>query len=169
MKNFSRLSLLAAVVATLSTLSVSAIAATATGQASATVLTPITISPVTPLNFGTLAGNASGGTVNLTAAGLRTTSGTVVVTPAAFSVASFKVDGTGGQTFAVSYPPATPSLTVTNGTVTMAFTVVGQTSGTLSAGAAGTLTFPVGGTLTVGASQAAGTYTGTYPMTVEYN
>ena len=169
MKNFSRLSLLAAVVATLSTFSVSAIAATATGNASATVLTPITIAPVTALNFGTLSGNLSGGTVTLTAAGARSQIGTVVFATGGFSAASFKVDGTGGATFAVTYP--TVPLTVSNGTVTMPFTVSGQTIGTLSgtAPSVGTLTFPVGGTLTVGASQAAGTYTGTYPMTVEYN
>ena len=169
MKNSSRLSLLAAVVATLSTLSVSAIAATATGQASATVLTPITISPVTALNFGTLAGNASGGTVTVTALNARSQVGSVVFATGGFSAASFKVDGTGGATFAVTYP--TVPLSVTNGTVSMPFTVTGQTNGTLSgtAPSVGTLTFPVGGTLTVGANQAAGTYTGSYTMTVEYN
>ena len=169
MKNFSRLSLLAAVVATLSTLSVSAIAATATGQASATVLTPITISPVTPLNFGTLAGNASGGTVTVTALNARSQVGSVVFATGGFSAASFKVDGTGGQTFAVTYP--TVPLSVSNGAVTMPFTVTGQTTGTLSGTfpSLGTLTFQVGGTLTVGANQAAGTYTGSYTMTVEYN
>ena len=163
MKNFSRLSLLAAVVATLSTLSVSAIAATATGTASATVLTPIAIAAGTALNFGTLAGNASGGTVVVTAAGGRTTTGTVVVTSGAFSAGSFTVTGTGAATFGVSYPA---SFNVVSGANTMAVLVTGAATGTL---AAGTVSLPVGGTLTVGANQVAGSYTGTYVMTVEYN
>ena len=33
----------------------------------------------------------------------------------------------------------------------------------------GTETFSVGATLTVGVGQASGTYTGTYPVTVQYN
>jgi len=163
MKNFSRLSLLAAVVATLSTLSVSAIAATATGTANATVLTPITITAGTALNFGTLAGNATGGTVVVTAAGVRGTTGSVVVTSGAFSAGSFAVAGTGAATFGVTYPG---SFNVTSGANNMAVLVTGAAAGTLSGG---TVTLPVGGTLTVGANQAAGSYTGTYVMTVEYN
>lgn len=163
MKNLSRFSLLAAIIATASTLSVSAFAATATGTASATVLTPIAIAAGTALNFGTLAGNASGGTVVVTAAGARSTTGTVVVTGAAFSAGTFTVTGTGAATFAVTYPG---SFNVVSGSDTMAVAVTGAATGTLSGG---TVSLPVGGTLTVGANQAAGSYTGTYVMTVEYN
>jgi hypothetical protein len=163
MKNFSRISLLAAVVATLSTFSVSAMAATATGTASATVLTPIAIAAGTALNFGTLAGNASGGTVVVTAGGTRSTTGTVVVTSGAFSAGSFTVTGTGAATFGVTYPA---SFNVVSNANTMAVQVAGAATGTL---ANGTVALPVGGTLTVGANQAAGSYTGTYTMTVEYN
>ncbi len=41
-------------------------------------------------------------------------------------------------------------------------------SGTIGSGGTGTLTFNVGATLTVKASQAPGTYTGTFPVTVNY-
>ncbi|MEO8023128.1 DUF4402 domain-containing protein [Polaromonas sp.] len=165
MKNFTRFSLLAAVIATASTLSVSALAATATGTASATVLAPIAIAAGTALNFGTLAGNASGGTVVVTAAGARSTTGTVVVTGAAFSAGAFTVTGTGASTFAVTYPGSF-NVSANAGANTMAVVVNGAATGTL---VGGTVSLPVGGTLTVGANQVAGSYTGTYTMTVEYN
>lgn len=163
MKNSARFTLIATLMAVVGAFSGGALAATATGTANATVLTPIAISAGTALNFGTLSANASGGTVTVTAAGARSTTGTVVVTSGAFSAASFTVTGTGSSTFAVTYPA---SFNVTSGANNMAVTVTGAATGTL---ASGTATLPVGGTLTVGAAQAAGSYTGTYTMTVEYN
>lgn len=164
MKNFTRFSLLAAVFATVSTLSVSATAATATGNASANVLTPIAIAQGTALNFGTFAGNGAG-TVVMTAAGVRSATGSVLLTSGVTpSAASFTVTGTGSATFGVTYPA---SFNVTNGTGgTMPVTVTGAATGTL---VSGTVALPVGGTITVAANQAAGAYTGTYTMTVEYN
>ena len=159
----TRFSFLAAAVAVTSALSFSALAATATGTANATVLTPITIAAGTALNFGTLAGNASGGTVVVTAAGARSTTGTVVVTGGTFAAGTFTVTGTGSSTFAVTYPV---SFNVVSGSDTMAVVVTGAATGTLSGG---TVSLPVGGTLTVGGNQAAGSYTGNYTMTVEYN
>jgi spore coat protein U-like protein len=63
----------------------------------------------------------------------------------------------------VTYPA---SFNVVSNANTMAVQVAGAATGTL---ANGTVALPVGGTLTVGANQAAGSYTGTYTMTVEYN
>ena len=168
MKTFHRLSLVSTLMAA-ATFSSGSFAATATGTANATVLTPITITAGTALNFGTLAGNTAG-TVTVTAAGARSTSGGVVVTSGAFSAASFTVGGTSGATFGVTYPA---SFNVTSGANTMAVLVGGGTAGANGA-ATGSLTsasisFPVGGVLSVGAAQPAGSYTGNYVMTVEYN
>lgn len=164
MSRFCRLSFFAAAVAVWGLSSTVALAATALGTANATVLTPISITAGTALNFGTLAGNASGGSVIITPAGARSTTGSVVVTAAAsYTAASFTVTGTGSSTFAVTYPT---SFNVTSGVNTMAVSVTGASTGTLSGG---TAALPVGGTLTVAANQAAGSYTGSYTMTVEYN
>lgn len=161
MKSSARLTIIAALLGGFGISS--ALAATATGNANATVLTPITISATTPLNFGTLSANATGGTVAITAAGARTVSGTVVVTPAAFSAAVFTVLGTGSATFGITYPTG---VSVAGPGTAMGVVLTGASFGTLSGGS---LAFPVGGTLTVGANQAAGAYTGSYIMTVEYN
>ena len=162
MKSSNRFALLATVVVALSSLSTGAMAASATGTANAQVLAPIAITAGTALNFGTIAGNTAG-SVTVTPGGARSFTGGVVGTAAAFTAGTFNVTGTGAATFAMTYPA---SFNVVSGANTMAVTVTGAATGTLSGGA---VTFPVGGTLTVGAAQAAGAYAGTYSMTVEYN
>jgi hypothetical protein len=74
------------------------------------------------------------------------------------------VTGNSGATFAITNPG---TFNVVNGPDRLAVSLTGlATIGTL---AGGTTTFQVPGTLTVGAVQAPGSYTGTYTMTVEYN
>jgi hypothetical protein len=104
--------------------------------------------------------------VVVTAAGGRTTTGSAVVTSGTFSAGSFSLTGTGSSTFGVTYPASFNVTSAAAGATPMAVTITGAATGTLSAGA---VTLPVGGILTVGANQIAGSYTGTYVMTVEYN
>ena len=162
MKSSNRFALLATVVVALSSLSSVAMAASVSGTANAQVLAPIAITAGANLNFGTIAGNTAG-TVIISTGGVRSFTGGVVGTSAAVAAGVFNVTGTGNATFAITYPG---SFNVVNGANTMAVTVNGATTGTLAGGA---VSFPVGGTLTVGAAQAAGAYVGTYSMTVEYN
>lgn len=141
----------------------SAFAASVNGTANATVLTPIAIAAGNTLEFGSFAGNGAG-TVVVSEAGARTATGSVLLIPGGtIRQGTFTVTGTGNATFAVTYPG---SVNLSNGTETMALQVAGAATGTL---ASGTATVNVGGTLTVAAAQAAGSYTGTYSMTVEYN
>lgn len=164
MKSSTRFSLLATVVIAFGSLSTAALAATATGTANATVLTPMAIAATTALNFGTFSANASGGTVVVTSGGARSQTGTVALSSGTPGTnATFTVTGTGASTFAITYPG---SFNVTGPGTAMPVTVVGAATGTLSGGS---LVLPVGGTLTVGAAQLAGAYTGTYIMKVEYN
>ena len=162
MKSSSRIALLATAVVALSSLSSAAIAASINGNASATVLTPITVTQNTALSFGTLAANAAG-SVTISTAGGRTFSG-VVVTPGGFAAGAFGITGSTGATFAITL--GTPTALASGGN-SMAFTVASSAAtGTIALGVAN---FTVGGTLTVAAGQAAGSYIGTYPVTVEYN
>ena len=163
MKSSNRFALLATVVASLSTLSSAAIAATASGTATATVIAPITITSTTPLNFGSFS-NAAPGTVTIDTAGARTSSGVLLsaVTPGARGV--FTVGGSNTAGFSITSPQG---FSVTGPGTAMPFTLtLPGATGTLSAGAA---TINVGGVLTVGTTQTAGAYSGSYSVVVEYN
>jgi uncharacterized protein DUF4402 len=86
---------------------------------------------------------------------------------AAVTAAAFTVSGQGSATYAITLPA---SATVTSGANTM--TVNGFTSnpaGTGTLSGAGSQNLLVGATLNVGASQATGTYSGTFDVTVTYN
>ena len=159
----------AALVVLALTHSANAQAATATGTANAKVLAPIAISAGTPLNFGSIAASAALGTVVMTPAGVRSATGGVgLVTDGSNAPTSgvFTVTGAAGIGFSITLPVSTtltgpgPAMTVN------AFASTPSGTGTLTAG---TATVNVGATLNVAASQVAGTYTGTYPVTVNYN
>lgn len=146
-------------------LSASALAATADGTANATVLTPIGITAGDTLEFGTFSAN-SAGTVVVALDGSRSSTGGVLLVPGGtVRAGTFNVTGSGNQTFAISYPGSV-KLTRSGGSETMALQVSGPATSALESGSK---TISVGGTLTVGANQVGGSYTGTYTMTVEYN
>ena len=139
---------------------------TATATASAELVTPITVSKTADLDFGRLSSGAAGGTSVVSAAGARSVTGDVVEEGGTVSAASFDVTGSTGLGYDITLPT---SISITSGGDSM--TVNAFTSD--KAGNAGTLTggtdsFSVGGTLTVAASQATGTYTGTFDVTVAY-
>lgn len=146
----------------------------ANASVSVTLVTPISISKTTDMNFGNVAVSASlAGTVVLPTSGPRTTGGAGGVTLPAntgtVSAAAFTVSGQGNYTYTITLPS---SVTITDGTHNMtvnAFTSNPATTGTLSAG--GSQTLLVGATLNVTAGQAAGTYTNAtgVSVTVNYN
>jgi hypothetical protein len=146
--------------------------ATATATASATIVTPISISKTVDMNFGNVAVQAAtGGTVVMTPAGVRTQTGgvTLPATTGTVSAASFTVTGQGSYTYAITLPSS--ALTITSGSNTMtvsSFTSTPLGTGTLSAG---TETLTIGATLNVASAQAAGTYVSATPfnVTVNYN
>lgn len=164
MKSSNRFALLATVVAALGTLSSAAIAATASGTASATVIAPITITSTTPLNFGSFS-NAAAGTVTIDTAGARTSSGVLLSAVTAGARGVFTVGGSNNAGFSITSPQGFSVTTAGGSPMAFALTLPG-TTGTLSSGSA---TINVGGVLTVGAAQLAGTYTGSYSVVVEYN
>ena len=143
--------------------------ATANGTAGAVIIAPITLTAGTNLHFG-VAYN-TGGTVIISTAGVRT--GTCAVSAAlpAHAAGTFTVTGERAQTYTTTVP-ADGTVTISNGAVTMAVNGFNHNAtGTIPGVAPGTgsETFSVGATLTVGVGQASGTYTGTYPVTVQYN
>jgi hypothetical protein len=144
--------------------------ATVSANATATIIAPIAITNSTDLAFGNVAVSATlAGTVVLSPLGVRTpTAGvTLPAVTGTFSAATFSVTGSGASTYAITLPASITLTGVPSGTMTVDnFTSNPSGTGALTAGAQ---TLTVGGTLNVGAAQAAGTYTGTFNVTVNYN
>ena len=144
----------------------------ATASSTAAVITPIAISKTQDLNFGTLAVSPTvAGTLAISPAGTRTPTGGVTLPAVTGTVtpAIFHVTGLGTSSFAITLPG---SITLDDGSShTMSLgTFVSTPSGTGSL-VGGALDVNVGGTLTVTAAQAAGTYTNAagLQVTVNYN
>lgn len=150
-------------------------AAQATATGSGTVITPIAITKAADLSFGEFAQGA-GGTVTVSTSGARTSAGVIISTASATTAAKFDVTGQADTTYSIDIVPDaslsdgaanTMALAtfsdLTGGDTTGGNVATGTLSGT------GTQSIYVGGTLTVGPTQVAGTYSGNIVVTVEYN
>ena len=145
-----------------------AMAADLDGDVNAVVVTPVVITQTTPMNFGDISGGATAGTISMTTTGTRgSTGGSTFITASTNSPGIFTVTGVSGAAISVS---ATDTVaTLESGTNTMGFVLAEPTYPATIAG--GSVLVQFGGTLTVGISQAAGTYdtpTDTYSIQVNY-
>lgn len=160
-----KLQLLAAASAAL-LLSAPAQAADADASAGAEIIAPLQIANVDALYFGTIAPSlSSGDTVVVNAAGARTCGAELTCLTDDHTAASFNVTGEADNVYTITLPS---SVSIGNGagaSMTVNAFTGSQNTGTLVAGAD---SFTVGGTLNVAANQAAGEYTGTFSVTVEY-
>jgi spore coat protein U-like protein len=153
----------------------SAMAAQATATSTSTVVAPIAIAKTADLVFGSFAAAPTPGTVTVSPNGARTFSGGVVAAGgAAPTAAQFSVTGQSGLTYSITLGGSTQ---LTSGANNIPFasisdvTASANTSGNVASGTltGGAQTIFVGGVLTVAASQAPGTYSGTVTATVDYN
>lgn len=171
-----RLAVVGAVLAAASFGSAAQAATTATATASAEVLSTLSVTATAPLNFGQIAAN-TGGTVTVNADSTTASTGGLISTGTR-APASFDVLGSAGASVLVSLPTTAALLSyqgtwdvATQGPVpTMSLNGFNtapnsafQLNATTGAGA-----FTVGGTLTVGANQQPGLYSGTFAVSVEY-
>jgi hypothetical protein len=144
---------------------------TKTASAAANIITPITLTKTLDMSFGNIAVNptAPGGTVTLPAASTatRTITGgiTLPTVNGLVQAAKFTVNGEGTSAYSIAIPG---TITITSSSNTMTIVPLSNPSGS-GALVGGTQDIYVGGTLTVGASQAVGSYTGTFNLTVNYN
>jgi spore coat protein U-like protein len=152
----------------------SAIAATTSATATATVVSPIAISKVADLAFGSIASSGTAGTVAVNTNGTRSVTGGVTAAGGTPTAARFDITGQATMVYTITYDTG---VTLTGPGTAMALTQVSDVSGaggasgtvatgTLSAG--GTESLYIGGTLAVGANQTAGAYTATINATVNY-
>ena len=137
-------------------------AATATATAKAKILRQVTVTNTTDLQFGTIVSGTASSTVVVSSTGARTC-GTGLVCSSTSTAANFDVTGTSGQVVTVSVPA---SVTLSSGTNSMTASLASSNSSLTLAANAGS--FSVGGTLSVGANQADGDYSGTFAATVDY-
>lgn len=147
---------------------------TATGTI--TIFQPLTLAIDADLVFGRVVRPATGtGTVSIAAAsGAQTTAGggAVALDAATTNPARFTATGEGGTTVSVSIPStfnmtgSGPAITVTTSTdlTTPATTSLGGTLGSASS-----KVFYVGGSASIPSTQASGSYSGGFTVTVTYN
>ena len=140
-----------------------ALATTQTGTAKAAIVQAIVLTEQTNLNFGFIVPGASAGTLAVSPAGATTPTGVTLLNGAA--AGAWQVQGTVSQPLVVTLDSSDlltgpgPNMTVD--------TFTDDAPATFTSG---TLVFHVGATLHVGtsAAQTAGSYTGTYSVTVNY-
>jgi hypothetical protein len=146
---------------------------TLAANAAAVIIEPITITQNSALNFGTIMRGSTPSTVVVSTTGVRSLgSGDAILSslaPAA-SAATFTIDGSDGAAYTITIP--TLAVNITSGANTMS--VDSWTSNpaapiTGNFPSPGTVSLSIGATLTVGAGQASGSYTGTFNVSVDYN
>ncbi len=150
-------------------------AASDTATTTGTVVTPISITQATDLNFGEFAADpATAGTMTVSTAGAASSATVVVTNDASVTAASFDVAGSANASYSISI--ADDELTHTDTTTTMALTtthdldaLAGDNPATGTLDGTGVQTIYVGGELAVAAGQLAGSYSGAITATVEYN
>ncbi len=155
----------AALTASLYTAAASA-ASVSTASATARVITPMTIAEGTALHFGDVGVGAAGGDVTLAPGGGRsvTAGDAEIIAGGANTAGLFTITGVPGKLYTLTFPA---TVDISGGTGTM--DVTGFTDNSLGTmPLAGTENFNVGATLAIGGTQAAGTYSNTYTVTVNY-
>ena len=141
-------------------LSVTALIATLPSKAIAQTLTC-----VSPLIFGQIIPCGAAGSVTVRPDNSRTTS--CVTASGPFSRARCNV----GQSFPfrpIQFSVTTPTVTVTNGTANMSvssFNIITNAGGCCTTQTTPSLDVPIGATISVGSTQASGSYTGTFGVT----
>lgn len=144
--------------------------ATANATAYATIVAPLKIESVSgeDLNFGKIVSPDAQITVTVTPAGGISSTGAANQLLGGHKAAQFTVSGAANQNVKVTLPA---NFNIANGTNNMAVSTPTSDIADLNAfplGSTGSATFHMGATLTVGAEQAEGEYSGPYTVTVSY-
>ena len=135
--------------------------------ASATLLTPLSITKNVDLNFGNIASSNEAGTAVLTTAGVISRTGGVAIlkgiTPAA---AKFTVIGASSETYSMQAPS---SIKLKSGSTELDLSLVYDKTATGNVLTGGSSVILVGGTLSIPANTVAGTYSNTTDLKITVN
>lgn len=132
-------------------------------DATVSIVAALQITEDAALDFGTVVADTLTGDVTVDQAGTQSCDANLTCIGGA--AADYTVTGTGNNTYSISLSNG-GNVTLTGAGLDMTAALDADASDTL---AGGTDTFSIGGTLTVGAGQTAGDYTGTFTVTVDYN
>lgn len=140
---------------------------TATANATVNIVSPLSLTNDTGLNFGTIVGPFAGEVVHVDGTGARTCPGTLTCSGnASVSAASFTLTGTPNQGVTLSIPDSV----VLNGSVSGSLTVdlTGDKPADPTLDSAGSASFSVGGQLTIPTGTGDGVYSNTFDVTANY-
>jgi hypothetical protein len=145
-----------------------------TAHASAEVIQALTATETAQLNFGRFSPETSGGEVKVTPQGIRTSTGSVVLSAGLHNAGSFYITGQYEATLTINLPAGSIILTNTANNKSMevyrweSSPAAGLNAGILSDGS---MVVSVGATLKVGnmIDNPVGIYAGTYSITFAYN
>lgn len=130
----------------------------------------LSVYPIRPLVFGNFVAGA-GGTVSVAAGGARGATGGVLLLPSTASAAEFLLrderQGSASNNVIVTLP-ASGAVLLTSGANSMALTDFTSAPQSPSPLQGGSMTLSIGARLNVAPNQPRGNYSGTLPITVEY-
>ncbi|MEE4201210.1 DUF4402 domain-containing protein [Erythrobacter sp.] len=152
---------------------------TASADATAEVLDALTLNNVDALDFGTMVVSGAG-VVTLAANGDLACDDADIVCSGTTSVATFTVDGTANTAVTINLPTAAVELrhpSYTTATATQHAIVLNTFTSNRNGGTGPEVTldgdgdgdFAVGGTITLDGSEAAGVFSGSFDVSVEYS
>ncbi len=171
MRKSLRLAAVAAALAATSFATSASAAASATATATAEILQSLTLTADSALDFGQIAAN-TGGTATVHADGTVVQTGSLIWAGTRVP-ASFTATGSKGASVIVTLPTTASTLylggvTTSPNKMTLDQFDVEPTGGFQLNATTGKAIFTVGGRLTVGSAQAAGVYSGSFAVSVEY-
>ncbi len=145
-------------------------AATVTASVTATPIKPLTLAKLQDLDLGSVTlgpGAWSNATVAIAQSSAFSCANTNIVCTGATKVAQYKVQGSNKQTVFIS----APSITLVNqndSTQTLTLVTDAPASVILTSSGAPGIDFSIGGSVKLSSTTAAGTYVGTFNVTVDY-
>lgn len=145
-------------------------AASVTASVSANNVKPLVISKLTDLDFGSVTlgpGSWTSATVSISQAGVLACANANLTCTGATSAASYNVQGSKQQVVTISAPDVT-LVNQSDSTKTLTLMTDAPASLTLANSGFPGSNFSIGGSVTLDSTTAAGTYVGTFNVTVDY-
>lgn len=145
-------------------------AASQTASVNASVSKPLVLAMLQSLDFGIITlgpGTWSNATVSLSQTGTLSCASANLVCTGATMAAKYNVQGSNGQTVRISAPNVT-MVNQADASQTLTLTTSAPASILLTNSGKPGFDFGIGGSITLNSSTAAGTYVGTFNVTVDY-